>query len=434
MKPRLKSALFSLLVVSQLAAAELEDFALKTELSVGYGSAASTSMQEVVELSPSFNVVFSPSTQLVLAARMRLDFADTIDLGRIDTASYSSISRPASISDLGSIEIRDAYLERTLRNGILRLGKQQIVWGKLDGLKVLDVLNPQDFREFILDDFSDSRISQWSAYLDLTLAGWQTELLLSPDNSGHQIPTQGSWFSLTAPRFRFGSDSENPGVDLQTDRKSISASTAAYAMRFSRHVGDFELGAMAYSGIDHEPLGRFVQRSSGLALERFYERREVFGASVETAFGAFAVRAEASIQPNRHFNARTPAALSTITMDQLRAGAGIDIDGPWNTFINIQYLHDQVSDGPPSLIRPAKDRIVTAFLRRSFNYDSVRLVAKWYQSLELHDEMYSLAIEYAIDDNTTVKFAADGFSGDPTGLFGQFAERDRITLGLTHTF
>ena len=32
-------------------------------------------------------------------------------------------------------------------------GKQQVVWGKADVLKVLDVVNPPSFRELILEDF-----------------------------------------------------------------------------------------------------------------------------------------------------------------------------------------------------------------------------------------------------------------------------------------
>ena len=422
-------------IEGKLAAAELEDFVLKTDLIYGQSTTANDSIQEVIELSPSFNITFSPQTQVVLVGRVRLDFANQLELGRVDTESYSSISRPAVIADWGSAEIRDAYLERTLDNGVLRLGKQQIVWGKLDGLKVLDVVNPQDFREFILDDFSESRISLWSAYLDVTLAdGWRTEIVLTPDNTGHAIPAQDSWFALTAPRFRFGAESVDQAVSLMTDRESIDSTTSAYGLRVSKHIGAFELGALAYSGVDHEPLGRLVASPSGLAIERFYERREVFGAHVETAFGAVAMRAEVALQPDRQFNVRTPTALSTAKLDQVRAGAGIDIDGPWDMFFNVQYLYDQISDAPPSLVRPENDRIVTAFLRRSFNYDSIELVAKWYQSLELNDEMYSLAIEYAYDDNTKLRLAADAFSGDSAGVFGQFSDRDRITIELNHTF
>ena len=171
-----------------------------------------------------------------------------------------------------------------------------------------------------------------------------------------------------------------------------------------------------------------------MIIERYYERRDVYGLSAETSFGSLALRAEIAMQSDREFNTRTPAGLSTMALDQLRAGIGLDIDGPWSTFINVQYLHDEVYDAPSSLVRPDKDRIATIFLRRGFNYDSIELIAKWYRSFEPGDEMYSLALEFTFGDNTKLRLAADGFSGESTGIFGQFAGRDRFTVSLAHTF
>jgi len=50
-------------------------------------------------------------------------------------------------------ELREFYLETDWGKSYFTFGKQQVVWGKADGLKVLDVVNPQSFREFILEDF-----------------------------------------------------------------------------------------------------------------------------------------------------------------------------------------------------------------------------------------------------------------------------------------
>lgn len=433
MKPTLAMAL--LVFAGQHAlAADARDYFLDAHLSYGYSGVANESMQEIVRLKPGLRIEYSPRTQIILEGRVRLDFADELEPGKVDTSTYSAMSRPAVVNDLGTADIRDAYLERALNNGILRLGKQQIVWGKLDGIKVLDVLNPQNLHGFILDDFSESRISLWSAYLDVTLAGWRTEIALIPDNTGHAIPAQGAWLELTAPRYRYGANPGDPPLPVVTHRESIAADSSAYALRLSRKVRALEFGAVAYSGLDHEPLGRLIDDSGEMTVEQFYERRGLFGLSAETSVGSLALRAEVAVQPNREFNTRTPAALSTIALDQLRAGVGVDMDGPWNTFINIQYLYDEVHDAPLSLVRPAEDRIVTAFLRRSFNYESVVLIARWYHSLELDDEMYSLALEFAFSDSTRLRLAADGFSGNPTGIFGQFADRDRVTIGLTHTF
>lgn len=433
MKLFLAAALLALAGQSATAA-EVRDFSLNAHLGYGYSGVASTSMQQIIRLAPGLRVDFSPRTRVLLEGRVRLDFGDKLEPGKVGTESYSSLSRPAVIDDLGSAEIRDAYVEHTLDNGVLRLGKQQIVWGKLDGIKVLDVLNPQDLREFILDDFSESRISLWSAYVDVTLGAWRSELAIIPDNTGHAIPTRGAWFELTAPRYRFGANPGDPALPVVTHRESVGPGTSAYALRLSRQVGAFEFGAIAYSGLDHEPLGRLIDNGGETVVERFYERREVFGLSGETSFSSFALRAEVSMQQGREFNTRTPGTLSTIALNQLRAGIGIDIDGPWNTFINIQYLHDDIRDAPLSLVSPDEERIVTAFLRRSFSYDSVELIAKWYRSLDLDDEMYSVALEFAIGDSARLQLAAYGFSGVSTGIFGQFADRDRVTIGLTRTF
>lgn len=414
--------------------AEAVGYSLDTHLSLGYSDDAGESMQEIVRLSPGFRVRFSPKTQVVLEARVRVDFADQLEPGEVDVDTYSSLSRPARINDLGTAEIRDAYVEHTLANGVLRFGKQQIAWGKLDGIKVLDVLNPQNLREFILDDFDESRIGLWSAYLDATLAGWRTEIALIPDNTGHAIPRPGAWFELTAPRYRYGAAPDDPAPPMTTLRKSAGTSTSAYALRVSRQAGSVEFGAMAYSGLDHEPLGRLATLDGEAVVERFYERREVYGLHAETALGAIALRAEVAWQPGRVFNTRTPTDLSSLPLDQLTAGLGLDVDGPWNTFINIQYLYDEVRDAPDSLVRPHSDRIATLFLRRSFSYDTVKLTARWYRALESGDAMYSLALDFALGDSTELRVAADAFDGRATGIFGQFRDRDRFTLELTHTF
>lgn len=63
--------------------------------------------------------------------------------------------------------IRELYLsaDKQLDNGDVlsfRLGKQQVVWGKTDLFRVLDVINPVDYsRHNIYDELEDIRIPQW---------------------------------------------------------------------------------------------------------------------------------------------------------------------------------------------------------------------------------------------------------------------------------
>jgi hypothetical protein len=61
-------------------------------------------------------------------------------------------------------ELRELYLDITAGRHWLRLGKQQIVWGKTDFFRSQDIPNPIDFgRHGFYDSWEDIRIPQWSA-------------------------------------------------------------------------------------------------------------------------------------------------------------------------------------------------------------------------------------------------------------------------------
>ena len=72
--------------------------------------------------------------------------------------------------------LREAFLDYSLDElpkeyGTLfaRVGKQQVVWGKADGFRLLDLINPQDFREPFYAVFEDVRIPLWMVRLDYGL-------------------------------------------------------------------------------------------------------------------------------------------------------------------------------------------------------------------------------------------------------------------------
>jgi len=57
--------------------------------------------------------------------------------------------------------LRELYVDTAAGNMSWRIGKQQVVWGKADGVKFLDIINPTDFRHWGQDAMSDSRIPLW---------------------------------------------------------------------------------------------------------------------------------------------------------------------------------------------------------------------------------------------------------------------------------
>ncbi len=59
--------------------------------------------------------------------------------------------------------LRELYLDVKIAGIDLRLGKQQVVWGTADGIKLLDIINPTDYRWWNQDPMEDARIPVWMA-------------------------------------------------------------------------------------------------------------------------------------------------------------------------------------------------------------------------------------------------------------------------------
>lgn len=73
--------------------------------------------------------------------------------------------------------LREAYVKNTIdlndtQSVFLKVGKQQVVWGRTDLFRVLDVLNPVDYsRNNIYDELQDIRIPMWMAQAEYRMGG-----------------------------------------------------------------------------------------------------------------------------------------------------------------------------------------------------------------------------------------------------------------------
>ncbi|MCS5589723.1 MAG: hypothetical protein NZ824_07115 [Candidatus Thioglobus sp.] len=62
--------------------------------------------------------------------------------------------------------LREMYVDINGGAFDARIGKQQVVWGTADGMKLLDMINPTDYAEMAQDQMEDSRIPVWAVNLE----------------------------------------------------------------------------------------------------------------------------------------------------------------------------------------------------------------------------------------------------------------------------
>ncbi len=83
---------------------------------------------------------------------------------------------------------REAYVDTSVGELSLRLGKQQVVWGTADGIKLLDIINPTDFREMAQNAMEDSRIPIWMINAEMNVGESGNLQFILSENRKNVIP------------------------------------------------------------------------------------------------------------------------------------------------------------------------------------------------------------------------------------------------------
>ncbi len=367
-------------------------------------------VRAAVELKPELELDFGHGWRAVLSGRLRGDLE----------------SRIAPADD--HAELRDAYLEWRRTGTRLRLGKQRQVWGVVDGFAILDQLQPRSFREFVLDDTDSSRIGQWMLWGRTELGRGRLELAWVPRPDAHELPAQGSLYDFVAPRFRYGAPLGRPAPP----RRSVDHDGDLLAARYEVRAGRFDLSAVALTGPEAQPLGRLAGTPEAPGIELYRRSRTLLGGTLSTAVGSAVARAELGWTFDAPFNVRRPG-LEEVQRDRLQAALAVDVELPAGLFTSWQLVVDQVRDAPPGLVRPAEDVLGSVLVRRSWLADTVLGELRILGSAE-GDRLWRLAMTYRGDDRWSLKLEVDVFTGELDGIFGQYRERDRLSLGFETYF
>ena len=351
---------------------------------------------------------------------------DDLDPGRHRQPSVSSISQRVYLNDSVELELREFYWDVGLNKGQLRLGKQQVVWGQADGLKLLDVVNPQSFRQFILEDFDDSRIPLWMLNLELFLDVGDLQFLWIPDTSMHSLPTSGSTFEITAP---FTSLPSNVPVSIEPidlPKSPLSDSDIGFRLAIFRGGWDVTLNYMYH--YDDFPVLRKQIGPNGLMLSPGYERTHTIGGTASNSFGNFVLRTEVAFNTDKYINV-TAIGINEGVEKSREVGyvIGLDWSGLTDTFISVQVFQSVLLDDA-DYTRDEVETNLTLLLRRNFLNESLLFELLWIYHQNEGDNLLRLKSRYELTSNIEVALYADFFTGERDELYGQFDRRDQLGL------
>ncbi len=429
--------IFTVLAV-QPASAELgdTDFSAILVTENAFGIDESGPQRQEWRLEPRLQTDLGMLGEFVGIARFEVDFNDRLEPGRPEQLNRNPINRRLFFGDRSSVQLREAYIQGSAGALDYTLGKQQTVWGEADGIKVLDVVNPQTFRAFILDDFDVSRIPLWTVKLQTRISGVEIETVWIPDTTYDEIPEPDALYAITAeglapPPLPL----DRPVLLADPDRPDQSFADSDVGIRFSTFVGGWDLSFLYLYHFEDRPFFDVDVAADLTTITQRYNRVHLGGMTASRAFGSFVVRSEIGFTDDRAFVVALPPegagdGNGTAFSDNLSYVIGVDYFGLPKGLISTQFFQEIAFDEPQGLIRSRVESLLTTTWRGSFLNQRLLPQVQWLTSLNDGDGLVRLSLDYELNDTLTLTAGADLFYGGASDTFGQFNGTDRILLGF----
>jgi hypothetical protein len=376
---------------------------------------------------------FASGWSLRAAVRARADSEDNLEPGRPEQRERSSFNRRWVLGDSADAELREFYLDGHVGRTFLRIGKQQIVWGQADGLRVLDVVNPFSFREFVWPEPQDRRIPLWSVKTEVPLGPATLQLVWLPDPTYDEIPLGTAAFAVTTPLLV---PQATTPIHVESVRRPHGLRDSSDGgARLSTFVGGWDV-TLNYLYHTHDDPVPFVAVKDGMpVLAPAYERSRLFGATLSNAFGSTTVRAEVGYSIDRWFITTDVADPDRVfPSDELAFVVGLDNTALADTLISVQYFESTLQHPAALMTRLRRERQATLLIQRSWSNESVRLRALWLRSLDRDDGAIQARLSWQAGANVSIGMSLERFYGDRLGLFGEFRDASRAGLDVQWTW
>lgn len=380
---------------------------------------------------PEWNVEVSDNLSMIIIARAQWDGANQLGSRSNRQDNYSTVNG-AFVSDTNAdIAIREWYFDTEYFGAFWRLGKQQVVWGQADGLKVLDVINPQNFREFILDDFQRSRIPLWMLNVEIPISDESSfQVIWIPDTTYNEFAQNGSRYEITSQLFvpQLPADINLLGFNQQ--KPSSVFTDSDLGLRYSTFKSGWDLTInYLYHYLD-SPVLYQNSLADGVFINSRYERNHLFGATASNAFGDFTVRVEMGYSTDSYHLSSNLNQSGIKSSADISSVIGLDWMGLPDTMLSVQWFTSHLFDYDDAVIRPQDNNIFSFLYNRSFKNEIWDIEILALHGLDKDDGSLQAKINYLQSSNIKFWLGTDIFYGNKEGLLGQFKNQDRFTIGI----
>ena len=368
-----------------------------------------------VKLQPEFRYKFNSKWSSLVSASAFYDLIYRIN----DRSDYATETLDNGETEL---EFREAYLRGTVTNDFdIKLGRQIVVWGKSDSIRVVDVLNPLDFREPGMVDIEDLRLPVTMAKADYYFSDWNLSAIVIPEIRFNKTPAFGSDFSL--------SDQPAPPKEMPDSDRDWE-----YALALSGVFNAWDLSfhaARYYDDQAHIIISPFQPNT----VTQGHSHLTLLGFATNVAAGNLLLKMESAYIDGLEFT-NHPTSFSR--MDIM---LGVDYSGITDATFSIEVVNRHINDYESNLsLLPDSTkedesqislRYTGSFLREKVNL--VALTSILGTSID-DGAFYRGSIEYEIMDAMTVMLGGIVYQSGDNFLLKQIADNDRVFFDMRYSF
>jgi hypothetical protein len=351
-----------------------------------------------------------------------------------DIRGYDEYTDDVIDTYVKDLELRDTYVQgRLLPSLDIKAGRQIVVWGKSDNLRVCDVLNPLYLREVGMTDIRDLRLPVTMARLDYYWSNWNISGMAIPEIRFNDMPVYGGDYYFQ----------EGPLPEEAVPADGIE--NMEYAVALNGIFSGWDI-AFYYADIYDDAPYLYLESMDLVApgpppvyqptLILKHARLDMFGAAYNLALGNWLIKAEAAyFQGLMYFN--TPDE----TYSRTDILAGVEYSGFRDITIGVEALnrhlhdYDEALEDPPTAVKQNEPQYAARLTKDWLNDTlTLTLLASAYGVDFLSGSFERIALEYDLTDNFIVNGGLVVYQSGDKPEFENIGDSDRIFLELKYSF
>jgi len=340
--------------------------------------------------------------------------------------------------DSVDFQLREIYLDLYFNSIDLRIGKQQVVWGKADGVFITDIVSPLNLTEFLLPDFDEIRVGVYAAKFDYYFGNSTVEAIWKPIYAGNELPPSGSiWFKppeMPAPA-TFDYSKEKIDANFENSEIYLKYSLSSSAIDFDvmgAYVWDQNASMHVQKEFGLDPDGN--PTLTGLLITPEHHRLYVTGGSFTSTIKSFVLRGEAAYYDGKYFQTADQIAKDALTQkNYLHYVLGLDY-GTGSLKLSTQFIQKYIMDYEDMMDEDEVQNTMTFLARYDAMRETLHLELFSYVGLNYGDALIRPKVTYDFSDSFSILLGSNIFVGDARGRFGRYNDNSMLYTKIKYNF